>query len=267
MFPQPTPAVKSILIITIAIFFIGYVPGIGDILDKVAILYPVTSENFNPFQFFTYMFMHAGGRHLIGNMLIIFFFGPMVEAVWGSQRFLVFYLACGLGASLIYGGVKYYEHYDMERDYAMLVQHPTPVGMWNFIRDHGDGTRQWVLEKIEDYESNPQDTYLENESLRVLGRLKNEINQYQGGLLGASGAVFGVLMALGLMFPENTIHLLIPPIPIKIKYFVFILGAMEYFAFIRAAPGDNVAHNVHLAGMLVAFLLIKFGSFKGRYNR
>lgn len=82
-------------------------------------------------------------------------------------------------------------------------------------------------------------------------------------MLGASGAVFGVLLALGMLFPNHTVMLIIPPIPVKIKYLVGFLGIAEYFAILRATPGDNVAHNAHLAGMLIAFLLIRFGNFGG----
>ena len=114
---------------------------------------------------------------------------------------------------------------------------------------------------IEQYAANPDNPQLEEESTYIVETIYEQKANIP--MVGASGAIFGILMAFGLLFPNTTLMLLIPPIPIKAKYFVLLYGAYELYSVIQQAPGDNVAHYAHLGGMLIAFILVRVWSKKG----
>lgn len=265
MFPQITPAVRTILIINVVVFLLTMLGPVAGIADTFGPLYPIVSDSFMPFQFITYMFLHAGMGHIFSNMLMLFFLGPYIERVWGAQRFFLFYLVCGVGAGLIYSGIKYVELQGVSGDYQQVMYNPTPQGVWDFSGEYGENLTNYAYDVMDQYERNPTDYSAQVKALNVVSVIYE--GQTNSRMLGASGAVFGILLAFGMLFPNATLMLLIPPIPIKAKYLVIILGAMEYFLGIAKLPGDNVAHNAHLAGMLVAFLLIKFGSYGGNRSR
>lgn len=157
------------------------------------------SPHFQPFQIATHMFMHGGLMHLVFNMLAIYWFGTMVEMVWGPQRYLFYYLTCGLGAWAIYTGVQWWELQQMGVD-------PT---------------------------------------------------QYNGAMLGASGAVFGVMVAFAVHFPNVEIRLMFPPIAMKAKYFVPIMALAE-LSFGVGGVATGIAHFAHLGGALAGILLIGY---------
>lgn len=264
MFQRLTPAVRSILIINVAVFVVTSLTGLGEDLKDFASLHAIQSSNFSPTQFLTYMFLHADLRHLFGNMLLMFFLGSWVESVWGPQRFLVFYLACGLGAGLIYSGIRYVEVNKMESEYQLMVENPTSTKAYRFLRDYQG--QQLInsngFEIVDQFEQNPTNISYQKQTLQVVEYVR-DFQRNNTKMLGASGAIYGILLALGMLFPNRQVMLLIPPIPIKIKYLVLALGVMAYFGALAKSPGDNVAHNAHLAGMLIAFLLIKFAKFGG----
>ena len=159
------------------------------------------SPNFQPFQIATHMFMHANLMHLLFNMLGIYWFGAMVEMVWGPKRFLFYYLTCGLGAWAIYNGVQYWE----------------------------------------------------------LGKMGIDPSTWNGSMLGASGAVFGIMVAFAMNFPDMEIRLLFPPIAMKAKYFVPLMAGAELF-FGISGTATGIAHYAHLGGALTGFLLIVYWS-------
>ncbi|SFG42323.1 rhomboid family intramembrane serine protease [Pontibacter chinhatensis] len=245
-----TPMVRNLLIINVVVFLLQ-INGIID-LQTFALHY-FGSELFRPVQLFTHMFMHGGWAHLFSNMFSLFIFGPLLERFWGSQRFLMFYLITGLGASLLYSGVRAYELHDLENETAMYIANPEPMAFYNYMEDHYNGryNTQFAVE----YRRNPDNpTYIEEskEAVRyVFGQVFNS------PMLGASGAVFGILMAFGLLFPNLELFLLFLPIPIKAKYFVLLYGGYELYAGFNRVPGDNVAHFAHLGGMLFAYILVK----------
>lgn len=179
-----------------------------------------TSELFQPYQLLTHMFAHGGLGHIFGNMLALFVFGSTLEHSFGSKRFLAFYLICGLGASLLFNAA----------DGFMLYQE-----FGTIFPNELSGSAQTALER----------------------QLSGTRTSPYYGLVGASGAVFGILMAFAMLYPNVKLMLLFPPIPIKAKYFVALYGAYELYATIQANPGDNVAHLAHLGGMLFAFILVK----------
>jgi membrane associated rhomboid family serine protease len=242
--------VRNILILNV-VAFIAFNVLFGG-ADQFA-LYDFQSPNFRPYQLITHMFLHGDGMHLFSNMFSLFIFGPLLEARWGAQRFLTFYLITGLGASMLFTGIRAYEFAELRRDSEQYLSAPTPLNFLNYQQKHLHGSYAEVAEKFRREPENPA----------IINWTKNAVKEAytfittESSMRGASGAVFGILMAFGMLFPNTELMLLFFPIPIKAKYFVMLYGAFELYAGIQRAPGDNVAHYAHLGGMLFAFILLK----------
>lgn len=241
--------VRNLLIINVVVFILQ---------DRVFstgqfALYHFGSDFFHPVQLFTHMFMHGGWGHLFSNMFSLFIFGPLLERFWGPQRFLAFYLITGLGASLLYSGVRAYEFNQLEQEAVQYIENPSPVAFSNFMDEHVQpGFRRDLAIAYKNNETDPQ--YIEA-TKKVIKEVYNALLNVP--LVGASGAVFGILMAFGMLFPNLELMLLFLPVPIKAKYFVLLYGAYELYSGFNRMPGDNVAHFAHLGGMLFAYILIK----------
>lgn len=262
MFGRLTPIVKNLLILNIGILLVQSFLNLP--LAEIGGLRYVFSEEFRPYQFFTHLFIHGGLGHLFGNMFALFIFGPLLERYWGGQRFLVFYLVTGLGAALLYSAINYYEVSQLEGAVATYQRQPTPDRFDEFIRDNAEFA--WRSTEVQrfmgEYYDNPQDRDLINQSEQWAEQILRQKANIP--MVGASGAIFGILMAFGLLFPNTELFLLFFPFPIKAKYFVLFYGLYELWAGFDRVPGDNVAHFAHLGGMLFAFILIKI--WQGKHN-
>ena len=221
-FSSIPPVTKNLIIINLLFWLAEIVlPRVGIDLVKYLGLHYFAASDFNAVQLVTYMFMHDPGSfgHVFFNMFSVFMFGRTLEMVWGSKRFLIYYLTTGIGAG--------------------LVQELT----WFFsLRDAIDATivqAGW-------------------ETTRTL--LNNVIT------IGASGAVFGILLAFGMLFPNAELFIMFIPIPVKAKYFVIFYGIVELFLGVGNFSGDNIAHFAHLGGMLFGFFLIRYWKKKGFGN-
>jgi membrane associated rhomboid family serine protease len=226
------PVVKNLIMINIIMLLANYaaISVFSVDLNTVLGLYFPKSESFKPVQILSHMFMHANLWHLFFNMYALFIFGQVLEKVWGPKRFLIYYLVCGLGAAFIHESVLFYE-------YSKLVGNIDPESL------------QLVLNEGAAY-LNAGKVFTDT-GMQSLQLLLNTPT------VGASGAVFGILLAFGMLFPNTQLMIIFPPIPIKAKYFVIIYGAIElYLAFTQ--PGSNIAHAAHLGGMLFGYLLIKY---------
>jgi len=233
------PVVKNIIIITSLMWLITLVvqQSFGIDLTRWLALYYPKSEYFRPYQFVTHLFMHAGLAHLFFNMFAFWMFGRVLENVWGGKRFFIFYFVTGIGAAGYYTLVHWLE-------YRALLTHMSAQ------------ETQLVFEKGAD----------------ILNHLQNFTNPYMAKLnlllntpvVGASGAVFGVLLGFGMLFPNTQLMLLFPPIPIKAKYFVIGYGALELYLAL-AQPGSNIAHVAHLGGMLFGYIMVKYWNKKRTY--
>ena len=258
MFGNLTPTVKNLLIINIAIFALQSLIFSTDMFVNLFGLRYINAETFRPYQFVTHLFIHGGLFHLFGNMFALFIFGPLLERVWGNQRFLVFYLVTGLGASLLYSGINYYEVYQLEQAADQVLEETTPERLSTFLLEEAEfayqGSSQ-IKALVDGFYDNPNSrSYISQGRQLVQQVVQSKANI---PMVGASGAVFGILMAFGLLFPNTELFLLFFPFPIKAKYFVLFYGAYELWAGFSRQPGDNVAHFAHLGGMLFAFILLK----------
>jgi len=236
------PVVKNLLIINGIFYLATFALGkrFGFDLTHILGLHYIESEAFYPFQYITYMFMHSPQSiwHLVFNMFALWMFGYTLENLWGWKRFLIFYFVTGIGAGLIQTLVQYVEINQLRADLT--------------------------LEKLNNVVLYGRELFLQGKNYvdPTMGRYNLILNI---PTVGASGAVYGILLAFGMLFP-NTVLYLYFAIPIKAKWFVLILIGFELFTAISNNPGDNVAHFAHLGGMLFAFVLIKYWNKKLRNN-
>jgi len=262
-----TPVIKNLLIINVAIYLVSLflLSQNININNLVALYYP-EAERFLPFQYFTYMFAHSlqSFSHILFNMLALVFIGPLLENLWGPQKFLTFYILTGLGAAIIYTGVEFYQVKQLESKIENYIENPTPEKFDNFVykqnkRIYFDANMDNFLDE---YYDNPNSEQYIRES-KVFAQQYYEAQINGPGMVGASGAIYGLLMALALLFPNLQLMLLFPPIPIKAKYMALGLAAISVYLGINRQEGDMVAHFAHLGGMVVAFILIKIWQNKG----
>ncbi|OWP63422.1 rhomboid family intramembrane serine protease [Hymenobacter amundsenii] len=248
---QLTPTVRNLLIANVVIFLLA--TNLPNNLSFLA-LYPIASAYFQPWQYLSYMFMHAGIGHIFSNMFGLIAFGPLLEQRWGGQRFLTFWLICGLGAGILYSGLRYYEIKNMRQDIEVFRQDPSDINLQDFVDNNAKPYAPAFEPIVRQLHATPADQSL------IQGVLTSMEEVYMGSLngpmLGASGALFGLLFAFAYLFPNTTLMIFPLPIPIKAKYFVPLYGLYELYGGIHQAPGDNVAHFAHLAGLAVGFVLV-----------
>lgn len=252
MFQRLTPMVKNLLIITVAAYFIPVLLGWKDINFYLG-LWHLESPHFMPYQLFTYMFAHGGTMHILFNMLGLIFLGPLLEQFWGSKKFLTFYIITGIGAGLFYEGVKYAQTIPMKNKMEEYIANPNPDDFEVYVSKYAPELYSRLYNFIDDYHN--QENQHKEESVEYVRQIYNlKINI---PMVGASGAIYGILMAFGMLFPNTQLMLLFPPIPIKAKYLVIILGGMAIYSEFGHKAGDNVAHLAHLGGMVFAFIMIQ----------
>jgi membrane associated rhomboid family serine protease len=223
------PGVLNLIILNVIVFITNMLFNANDITfqttgnsvfeSKLSLHHPF-SEDFHFYQYLSGMFMHANFQHILFNMFGLWVFGSMLENVWGTKRFIIFYLICGLGASLIY---QVWDSIDwvhmLHTKFADQV--PAGAGFFDLLRTYPP----------------------------------------QGVLLGASGALFGVIAGSAMIFPNTQMYLMFIPIPVKLKWVAIGYGAIELYNSWQMNPGDNVAHFAHVGGMIFGFILVKI------YNR
>lgn len=233
------PVTKNLLIINILIWAVmTLIPKVGSALDSQLALYYIESPAFKPFQLLTYMFLHSGFTHLFFNMFALWMFGSVIERALGSKRFLIYYISCGFGAALIQEGV-----------FAIMV-----------AKYHNIFTQE-------------EFSYIVSRGLQYLQLGQNYVDPSAGTLnalvngptVGASGAIYGILLAFGMLFPNQPIYLMFIPVPIKAKWMVLGYGAIELL-FGISGTASNVAHWAHLGGMLFGVFMILYWKKRGDFN-
>ncbi len=250
------PVVKNLIIINVLFFVATYVlENMGvSLVDIFGMHYPA-SDKFMLHQIITYMFMHGGLMHIFFNMFALFMFGRVLESVWGPRRFLIYYFVTGIGAIAIHTFVSYLEISSMQHTITAFQNTPSPEILDKFINKNLPNASNQVRDFIMSWYNDPTNNSYASEGENLMQRiltLKMDIPT-----IGASGAVFGILLAFGMLFPNTRLMLLFPPIPIKAKYFVIGYGLVEvYLGFTQ--PGSDVAHFAHLGGMLFGFFMIKY---------
>lgn len=231
---------KNIIIINVIVWLCQMVllqKGID--LTKYLGLYYVESQNFKIYQLLTYMFLHDMGSfaHVFFNMFAVFMFGRTLEYHWGAKKFLSYYFITGIGAALVQILVVYLR--------IATVKHGMATDAIADVYSNG----YMLLEKNMNY------------VLPAKGALNLLINSVT---IGASGAVFGILLAFGMLFPNAELFIIPFPFPIKAKWFVIFYGLSELFFGVANFSGDNIAHFAHLGGMIFGIILILYWKKKDK---
>ncbi|MDI9865359.1 rhomboid family intramembrane serine protease [Flectobacillus sp. DC10W] len=258
--PMLTPIVRTLIVINVIVFMVqSFNSHYDDQITSLFGLHYFTSERFNPIQFVSYMFVHGGFMHLFSNMLGLFFMGPLLERYWGEKRFLAFYFITGIGAGLLYMGVKYYDYSVLEEATRAYILHPD-LSMFNKFLEQfypsGIPSEAYSYVPSSGRITLQDSIIIAEESLRAVLNTPT---------VGASGATFGVMAGFAMLFPNTELIVFPIPIPIKAKYLVALYALYEFYGGIHKTPGDNVAHFAHIGGMIFAFILIKLWS-KNRNN-
>lgn len=266
------PVVKNLLIINILFFLaaLGVSTAFKYDLNNLLGLHYIGADDFKPFQYVTYMFMHSTENyaHILFNMFALWMFGNTLENVWGSKRFLIYYLITGLGAGIIY---TFWIHFQLSPTLDAIDVFLNNPSLPAFIQFQNSGFLQISTYDIQNNFNafaNQYNHSLASNPAEALQQSISFMEQYRidflnaNTVVGASGAIFGILLAFGMMFPNSIIYLYFA-IPVKAKWFVLFYGLFELYSGFSNNPNDNVAHFAHLGGMIFGFLLIMFWKRKG----
>ncbi len=244
-----SPTVKQLLIINI-IFFLGTFLSLNsEFIYSLFGLYFPENTNFKFWQILTHMFMHGNLPHILVNMFALWMFGSSVESILGSKNFLFFYLTCGLGAAVSQLAFLYYNYYvDLE-----------------FFVNNGYESAEII--KILNNKSKPEINSLVNNI--GIEKVASIFSNFNSTMVGASGAIMGILVAFAMFFPESKLMLLFLPIPIKAKYFIPAIIIMDLFSAITGQAifsPSNTAYVAHLGGALTGFIIMYYWK-KDRFNK
>jgi len=239
-----TETVKQLIIINV-LFFVGTLV-VGDQAYKILAMFFPENKDFHVWQPITHMFMHGGFMHIFFNMFALYSFGSALESFWGSKKFLFFYISCGLGAALLHTGINYYYFNDAINT---LAANGFPKAEVLQILNEGKINTQW-------------------QELLTASQYKNFISAFMGTVVGASGAIYGVIVAFAFMFPNAELALMFIPVPIKAKYFVPGLVLVDLYLGVSGQSifgGGGIAHFAHVGGALFGFLIMWYWK-KNQFN-
>ena len=209
---------KNLLLVNIIAFVATWILQLRGLdLNDLLGLHFFMAADFQVWQLLTYMFLHSGFTHILFNMFALWMFGVVIENVWGPKKFLFYYISCGVGAGIMQEIAQFFSFY-----FTISAQDPT-VGF--------------------------------GELFAIGHQLSTQLNGWT--TIGASGAVYAILLAFGMIFPNERIFIFPMPIPIKAKWFVMFYVAIDLFSAMSSS-GDNVAHMAHLGGMLFGYLMIRY---------
>ncbi len=265
--------VKNLLIINALVFLATFALGSSsglDLIDRFGLRY-FGAEKFAPYQFITYMFLHANFAHIFFNMFALWMFGNALENLWGPKKFLIYYMITGIGAALVHYITIYLTLFPDLSLINQFLAEPGIPALNNLISNHRFMVTQSAGEIWLDFLRFQKDVELlslNSGNYDALQRAIDFVAEYKifylnlPNVVGASGAVFGILLAFGMIFPNYIIYLYFA-IPIKAKWFVILYGLLElYLGFSRSS--SNVAHFAHLGGMIFGYFLIIYWRYKDK---
>ena len=228
--PRLTNAIKHLIIINVIMYFAPQLLKL-DLTNIFALHYP-QNEHFGVWQYVTHTFMHGGTMHLIFNMYALWAFGTPLEQMWGRNKFLFFYFSAGIGAGLIYTLVNYYQFSGIYEQIAALGISPSEI-------------------------QNILNTGQYNDTLITLSNktMSEFYSLYHTPAVGASGAVYGILVAFGLAFPNAKLALIFFPVPVAAKYFIPLMIFGDLFFGVTKYSIGNVAHFAHIGGAIIGFII------------
>lgn len=247
MFQNLPPVTKNLLLLNI-LFYIGSLVLSSKGIDMNNILgtHYFGTVYFEPYQIVTHMFMHSLNdfMHILFNMLLLLMFGAHLEKIWGAKRYFIFYIASGLGAFALYNAIGAWQIIELQN---LIVADGYDLDILNHQIESGN------LESIQ----------LNSETSQTI--VQSYVNFNYSTLVGASGAIFGLLAGFALLFPNTELMLLFPPIPVKAKYLIGGYLAFEIYSSIYRS-NDSIAHLAHVGGAVVGIILVLIWRRKDRKN-
>ena len=234
---QMTDTVKHLIIINVLLFIIAGA-NVLPFVQQTFPLYYFENSSFVWYQLLTHMFMHGGVAHIAFNMFALYSFGSNLEHIWGSNKFLFFYFSCGLGAALIHTLSNYYF---FNNELSTLISEGFLKSDVVNLLNQGKIDTRWT---------------------EILGksRLDNLANSFAIPAVGASGAIYGLLVAFGFMFPDAQLAMMFIPVPIKAKYFIPIIIGLDLFSGVTGVAifGSGIAHFAHVGGAVFGAIIMLF---------
>lgn len=227
-----TDAIKHLIIINVILFF-GPLLLKMDLTNILGLNFP-KNEHFGIWQYITHMFMHGSVSHILFNMYGLWAFGTPLEQMWGKNKFFFFYFSAGIGAAIIYTLVNYYQFNSLYEIFVNAGLNPT---------------------EIIDILKTGQTSDARITSVITQDQFNKIISLYNTPAVGASGAVYGVLVAFGLYFKEAKLMLIFLPVPIAAKYFIPLLILGDLFFGVTNYSIGNVAHFAHVGGAIIGFII------------
>lgn len=246
------PGVKNLLIINVLVFLATLVfqsTKVCDLNQWLGLHY-IAAPYFKPWQFITYMFMHGSFAHLFFNMFALWMFGASVENYWGTKRFLIYYLITGIGAALVHYLVTFFQIHPMLSLLNQFLNDPS-IESFRYLAEHNTNPafKSMLDNNLMYLQQNPDSI---NQLVNITANARDTfLNQFN--IIGASGSVYGILLAFGMLFPNNLIYIYFL-LPIKAKWMVVIYGVIELLTGLGTS--DGIAHFAHLGGMIFGILLI-----------
>ncbi len=239
-----TDAVKHLIILNVILFAASQFMGL-DLSSWLALYFP-KNEHFGIWQFVSHMFMHGGFTHILFNMYALWAFGSPLEQMWGRNKFLFFYFSAGIGAGLIYTAVNYFQFNNIFNELISAgisnteIQNLLETGRYNTD----------ILNQVSEK------------------RLTDLYQIYNTPAVGASGAIYGVLVAFGMSFPNAKLALIFFPVPIAAKYFIPVLIGLDLFSGLTGFSlfGGGIAHFAHVGGAIIGFIIMKYWQ-KNQFKR
>jgi len=234
-----TTAIKNLIIINV-LFFVASKYAMPQLYELFSMYFP-KNEHFGIWQFLTHMFMHANFMHILFNMYALWAFGSPLEQMWGSKKFLFFYFSARLGAAAIYTGVNYFQFNNIYNQLINAGISSTDIPQLLTTGSYNTGILQVVSEQ----------------------KLTELYQIFNTPAVGASGAIYGVLVAFGMTFPNAKLALIFFPVPIAAKYFIPVLIGLDLFSGVTgfslfSSGGGGVAHFAHVGGAIIGFIMMKY---------
>ncbi len=267
--------VKNLLILNVLVYLVSQIESYFfniNLTDILGLHFPL-SEKFHLYQLITCMFMHDQTSlfHILFNMFALLMFGKILESVWGPKRFLFFYIVTGIGAGLLHSTVSYYENKPAIDFINSYIQNPDlndfNVFLGQFKPNSMDLVNHYnavIPTAFNNALSNNNIPEALKISVDYMQTYKIDFPNSLPPAIGASGAIFGILVAFGMLFPNTELYLMFIPIPIKAKYAVILYGVIELFMGVARFSWDNIAHFAHLGGALFGFILVKYWQKGGK---
>ena len=239
-----TEAIKHLIILNVIFFGASSLLGLN--LGNWLALYFPQNDHFGFWQFVSHMFLHGGFMHILFNMYALWAFGSPLEQMWGRNKFLFFYFSAGIGAGLIYTAVNYFQFNSIYNDLIGVGLQPGDIQNLLESGRYNSGILDQIPEK----------------------KLSSIYQIYNTPAVGASGAIYGVLVAFGMSFPNAKLALIFLPVPIAAKYFIPVLIGLDLFSGVTGFSifGGGIAHFAHVGGAIIGFIMMKYWE-KNQFKR